>query len=57
MSTMKVHQKFPCGYEVSVTIKTLIGTPFFNDDGICPIHGKKCVKKEKSENQKGGKKL
>ena len=49
MAFMKVSQKFPCGYEMSVTLKTLFATPYFSDAGICPLHGKKCVLQETGE--------
>lgn len=44
MATIKVKEKFPCGYEINVTIRALIGTPFYKQDGECPLHGKRCVK-------------
>jgi hypothetical protein len=51
MTKFNYKQKFPCGYELEMDIsgfglRDFSGLP---EIGICPIHGKKCVKGGKDE--------
>ncbi len=40
-----IKEIFPCGYvcEISMEYNSLFNTPLMSADGICPLHGKKCV--------------
>lgn len=42
---IKITEKFPCGYESIIDVKARrIGGLEDSVRGICPLHGKECVK-------------
>ena len=45
MPKLSMEMKFPCGFEVKLKASSLFFTPSIDEnDGLCPLHGKKCVK-------------
>ena len=45
MARVKINQKFPCGYELEMDIRTFSQIDFDGYKiGICPLHGDKCIK-------------